>query len=61
MNGFTSSSITPLSTNKTPVFIHGLLDCSVTWFTAGPEVASGVAKQTTRTFSFLESVGQKGI
>ena len=58
LKGLTSSSITPLSTYiYIPVFIHGFLDCSVTWFAARPEVASGVAKQITGTFSFLESVG----
>ncbi|KOX72950.1 Lipase 3 [Melipona quadrifasciata] len=37
LDRITSSSITPLSANRTPVLLlHGILDCSVTWIAAGP-------------------------
>ena len=35
----------PPSGNKPAVLLlHGILDCSVTWIVAGPEVGLGIAK-----------------
>ena len=39
------SKKSPPSDNKTAVLLlHGILDCSITWIVAGPEVGLGIVK-----------------
>lgn len=45
MDRITGSKKSPPSDNKTAVLlIHGIVDCSVTWFMAGPEIGLGIVK-----------------